>query len=119
MNNIKLSLFIGRTLREMRESKNIKQEWVAEKIGCTKSNYSKIEAGKIKRIDVVQLDQICKLYNFNAFHILLYAAIQDFNYKINTFEEFFDSLNYLPINEKEKMLTLAIQVMSTQPIIKA
>lgn len=83
-----LNQTIGLALKELREKKNIKQEWIADKIGLTKGNYSKIEAGKIKRIDLNQLNQICHIYGISAFHILLYSAMKEFKYKINSFDKF-------------------------------
>jgi transcriptional regulator with XRE-family HTH domain len=106
-----LNLIIGLALKEIREKKNIKQEWVAEKIGLTKANYSKIESGKIKRIDLNQLNHICNIYGISAFHIILYSAMKEFKYKINSFDEFYESLKQCPPDERKKMLMFVDELL--------
>ncbi|MGF7217671.1 transcriptional regulator with XRE-family HTH domain [Spirosoma lacussanchae] len=44
-------------LRVLRESKHLKQEYIAEQIGVSPATYSKIENGKIK-LSTVRLQQI-------------------------------------------------------------
>lgn len=107
-----LNQIIGLALKELREKKNINQQWIADKIGCTKGNYSKIEAGKIQRVDLNQLNKICNVYGISAFHIILYSAMKEFKYKINSFDEFYESLKQCTLDEREKMLLFVDTLLS-------
>lgn len=108
MNNESLSLRIGRVLKLVRESRNLKQEHIAAKLGyADKSTYARMEAGKIKHISVSRLNEACKTLDCNILHFfLLFAATSQFNHRINTWEEFIESLTGLPVDEKERMLEL-------------
>lgn len=61
---------IGSVIKELRLKKNIKQEWIAKQLSCSKSNYSKLESGKTKTIDIEKLDKICDLLDFSIIEML-------------------------------------------------
>jgi transcriptional regulator with XRE-family HTH domain len=111
MNSSILYLKIGRALRLVRESRNLKQEHVAEKLGyADKSTYAKMEAGKIKHIGIDKLNDVCSALDCSMIHLLLLAATTQFSYQINTWEEFLDSVTGLPKEEKERMVKLVREI---------
>ena len=105
---------IGRGLRSIREAKNFKLKYVAEYAGYEDSStYSRVESGKIDYLDLRKLDRICTLYECELVHILLMSEMQNFNYNIKTWEEFLESLRYLPEQDKTNMLALADKVLKS------
>jgi len=61
-------------LRAARESADLTQAEVAEKLGLYASFVSKVEAGE-RRIDVIELTQFCKVYNVELVEFLKSAKL--------------------------------------------
>lgn len=98
---------IGRTLRLIRESRNLKQTYVAEKVGYAgKSTYARIEAGTLKQVAIEKIAEICRVLDCNIFHLMLLAVSEDFKYKLQTWDEFYDSIKGLTAEERVEMLKL-------------
>lgn len=103
---------IGRGLRYVREAKNLKLKYVATYAGYDDSStYSRVENGKINHLDLRKIERVCKLFECELVHVLFLSALQDFNYNIKTWEEFLESLRYLPEQDKTNMLALANEVL--------
>jgi transcriptional regulator with XRE-family HTH domain len=56
-------------LRQAREASGLKQEEVIDKLGTYASFLSKIESGE-RRIDVVELAELCRLYKVDLVEFL-------------------------------------------------
>ena len=61
-------------LRKARESADLTQAEVAEKLGLYGSFVSKVEAGE-RRIDVIELSQFCKVYGVDLVAFLRSAKL--------------------------------------------
>lgn len=111
---LSLNQKIGRGLRYIREAKNLKLKYVAEYAGYEDSStYSRVENGKIDYLDLRKIERVCTLFECELVHVLLISATQNFNYNIKTWEEFLESLRYLPEQDKIDMLTLANEVLKS------
>jgi transcriptional regulator with XRE-family HTH domain len=111
---LSLNQKIGIGLRYIREAKNLKLKYVAEYAGYEDSStYSRVESGKIDYLDLRKLERICALFGCELVHILLMTEMQNFNYRIKTWEEFLESLRYLPEQDKTNMLALANRVLKS------
>lgn len=53
---------IGVKIKKVREKNNIKQEWLARKVGSGKSEISRIENGK-RSLSILKLNQIAQALN--------------------------------------------------------
>src|SRR5437868_2402637 len=60
---------LGTKLRKISELKNLKQEYVAEKIGISQSSYSKMEKDEVE-ISHERLEQIAKAFDLPLIDIL-------------------------------------------------
>lgn len=98
---------IGRTLRLIRESRNLKQSYVAERAGYAgKSTYARIEAGTLKQVGIEKIAEICNVLDCNVSYVMLLAVSQDFKYKLQTWGEFYDSIKGLTAEERVEKLKL-------------
>ena len=52
-------------IRQLRNDKNLTQEFVAEQIGCSQSHYAKLENGKVK-LNLVTINKIASVLEVNA-----------------------------------------------------
>ena len=98
---------IGRTLRLIRESRNLKQSYVAERAGYAgKSTYARIEAGTLKQVGIEKIAEICNVLDCNVSYMMLLAVSQDFKYKLQTWGDFYESIKGLSPNERKEMIML-------------
>lgn len=115
MNNNEFNQNIGKILKLIRESKNLKMEWVAAKAGyADKSTYSRLEAGKIKHISLAKLLLICESIKCEAFKVMLLASIKQFKYDIKSWPEFIQSLTTLPVEEQKLILSIVKELFPAQ-----
>lgn len=85
---------IGNTIRLIRESKNLTQEYMAYKLGYSdRGSYAKIERGAYKTIDIVLLLYICKLLGCNLVHLMLMAEIDIIEVPLQSYTEFLKQFN--------------------------
>lgn len=56
-------------IRDLREDHDWKQEYVAEKLGITQTNYSKYELGKVN-IPIEMLMKLADLYNVSLDYLV-------------------------------------------------
>jgi transcriptional regulator with XRE-family HTH domain len=56
-------------IREVRLDKNLKQEYIAAKMGCSQNSYSKIEIGKTE-LTVRSLYQIASILGVSAIQLM-------------------------------------------------
>lgn len=99
-------------IKLLRQQRGLKQEYVAHKAGYTnRSVYTKLETGKIKTLSIGKFQSICDALSCKSHHVMLLASIENFNYNINTWEEFITSLNNLDPQDRAKKLELAQTVI--------
>jgi len=60
---------IGHKIRKIRELRNYKQEYMAEKLGISQVSYSRIESGQTK-LDLRRLQNIAKILAVNQVFII-------------------------------------------------
>ena len=107
MNNALTSQQIGKTVKLIRELRNYSQDWVAKQAGYKdKTTYSRFESGKLKKLDFNRFQSICHAINCNSVQIILMASLESFNYRINSWDEFIDSLKNMDQFERQEMLDL-------------
>ena len=107
MNNSLTSQQIGKTVKLIRELRNYSQDWVAKQAGYKdKTTYSRFESGKLKKLDFNRFQSICHAINCNSVQIILMASLESFNYRINSWDEFIDSLKNMDQYERQEMLDL-------------
>ena len=93
-NNIKVYNNIGKAIKLLRESKNLTQEYMANKLGYSdRGSYAKIERGGYKTIDIVLLLKICKLLECNLVHLMLMADVDITKVPIQSYTEFLKQFN--------------------------
>jgi transcriptional regulator with XRE-family HTH domain len=63
-----------RALRKAREDAGLTQEQVVDRLGVYASFLSKVESGE-RRIDVIELNSLCRIYNVTLFEFLRVAKI--------------------------------------------
>jgi len=51
-------------IRQLRNDKNLTQEFVAEQIGCSQSHYAKLENGKVK-LNLATIHKIASVLEVN------------------------------------------------------
>ncbi|WP_333693510.1 helix-turn-helix domain-containing protein [Flavobacterium sp.] len=56
-------------IRQLRNDKNLTQEFVAEQIGCSQSHYAKLENGKVK-LNLVTINKIASVLEVNATELM-------------------------------------------------
>jgi len=56
---------IGNQLKQLRQSRNLKQEWIALQTGISQSELSKIETGK-RILSIENLDKFARFYNLGS-----------------------------------------------------
>ena len=107
MNNALTSQQIGKTIKLIRELRNYSQDWVAKQAGYKdKTTYSRFESGKLKKLDFDRFQSICHAINCNSVQIIFLASLKSFNYRINSWDEFIDSLKNMDQFERQEMLVL-------------
>jgi transcriptional regulator with XRE-family HTH domain len=95
-------------IKLLRQQQRLKQEYVARKAGyANRSVYTKLETGKIKALTIGKFQSICDALSCKSHHVMLLARIENFNYNINTWEEFITSLHHLDPQDRAKKLELA------------
>lgn len=105
MKEIALHQNICLLIKLIRRYKGIKQEYVAHKSGYTnRSVYSKLESGKLKHLSVARFYAICEALSCDSTKVILLASIKEFNYKINSWSEFMESINLVEEEEKKELL---------------
>ncbi|MBU4539425.1 MAG: helix-turn-helix domain-containing protein [Bacteroidetes bacterium] len=60
------SIDLGFKIKKLRESKMISQEQLTETLHISQSKLSKIENGRIKKIDFVLMQKICTQFNITT-----------------------------------------------------
>jgi len=60
---------VGERIREVRQDKGLSAEFVAEKLGMSKSNFTKYERGVAKRIDREFLLKVAEILNISVTEI--------------------------------------------------
>lgn len=56
---------LRKTIRELREERHLNQNAIAQILGMSRSNYTKIEIGTIKEIKAIHLIRLCDFYGVN------------------------------------------------------
>lgn len=56
-------------IRQVRNDKNLSQEFVAEQIGCSQSHYAKLENGKVK-LNIEILQKIATVFKVRVSELL-------------------------------------------------
>ncbi len=56
-------------IRQIRNDKNLTQEFVAEQIGCSQSHYAKLENGKVK-LSIEILQKISTVFKLSVSELL-------------------------------------------------
>jgi transcriptional regulator with XRE-family HTH domain len=93
-NNIKVYNNIGKAIKLLRESKNLTQEYMANKLGYNdRGAYAKIERGEYNTLDILLLLNICKLLNCNLVHLMLMAEVDIIEVPIQSYTEFLKQFN--------------------------
>jgi len=87
---------IGQRVKDIRVSRNLKQQAVADLIGMSLTAYSNIESGKTESITLQRLQQIASALNTNASFIL----------------------SDLPLNTHPDIKALQIELQSTQQLLQ-
>lgn len=87
---------IGQRVKDIRVSRNLKQQAVADLIGMSLTAYSNIESGKTESITLQRLQQIATALNTNASFIL----------------------SDLPLNTHPDIKALQIELQSTQQLLQ-
>jgi transcriptional regulator with XRE-family HTH domain len=102
-NNIKIYNNIGITIKLLRESKNLTQEYMAHKLGYSdRGAYAKIERGEYGSLDILLLINICKLLDCNLVHLMLMAEVDIIEVPIKTYTEFLDLFKPEKENKNQK-----------------
>lgn len=104
MNNID-SKQIGLNIRKIREIKDLKQEFVAKKLGITTNGYGKIERGE-SAVNIDRLNQIAEVLGVDTLDILQFDGSVIYNIQhMNNSAPHGTVNNYsIPKDEKELFL---------------
>jgi transcriptional regulator with XRE-family HTH domain len=97
---------IGATIRDLRQCKNIKVDYIAKKLGYEHSvSYLKLERGEKGDIGITQLFIICEVLECSLFTLFILSGLKDeiFNKNITNWVEFYESLNKLPQERKRRI----------------
>ena len=69
---------LGQRIKELREQRNLSQEFVAEKLDINPSNYWRIENG-MSYPKPENLEKICEILNVKISELFTFEHIQDFD----------------------------------------
>lgn len=98
---------IGKTLKLVRELRNYSQDWVADHAGYRdKTTYSRLESGKLKKIDLERFQQICEALHCTPIHVLTLASFETFHFNITCWDDFISSIRNMNETEKQKILEI-------------
>ncbi len=61
---------IGVKVKQLRESKNISQEFLADKLGISQTTVSALESGKSEKFDLLLADKLCKFFEVDFSYFL-------------------------------------------------
>lgn len=64
---------VGKAIKEIRISKNLKQSFIAQKVGISQTAYSDIERGKTSHITLQRLEQVATALDVSIITIILAA----------------------------------------------
>jgi transcriptional regulator with XRE-family HTH domain len=56
---------LGFQIKKLRERQNISQGKMAEDLEISQSKLSKIESGKIKKVDFILMEKICRFFSIS------------------------------------------------------
>ena len=76
--NMKLKQQLGLRIKELREQRNLSQEFVAEKLNINPANYWRIENG-VSYPKPENLEKICSVLNVKIAELYSFEHIQDFD----------------------------------------
>ncbi len=98
---------IGRAMKQIRLSNNLKPFYVATHIGYTDdSTYYRLERGETEHIDESKIRTFCKLMDCNIVHLYKLAGIEVFETKIKTWDEFYSLIPKLNDEEAKHIIEL-------------
>ena len=66
---MKLMVEIGKRLKELRSEKNITQQELADRLGCSKASLSRYETG-LQEFSVGDIEVLCNYFDVNADYLL-------------------------------------------------
>ena len=105
----KLIKCLGAIIRDLRQCKGIKVDFIANKLGYENAeSYFKLERGEKGDIGINQLLIICEILGCSLASLFMLAGLSDelFNENITTWDEFYESADKLPKDRKERMLEI-------------
>ncbi len=105
---------VGNALRFLRLSKSYHQTYIANAIACKKSMYSKIESGQFKSVSIDKFDLICTALGIKTSTAIDLVSQPVFKYKINSFEELFNSLEKSSYDQVFKINELTKDALPTK-----
>ena len=76
--NMELKKQLGQRIKELREQRNLSQEFVAEKLEINPSNYWRIENG-MSYPKPENLEKICEILDVKISELFTFGHIQDFD----------------------------------------
>lgn len=97
---------IGAAIRDLRQCKNIKVDYIAKKLGYEQpESYLKLERGEKGDFGIVKLLAICEVLECSLITLLILSGLKDeiFNKNIINWTEFYESLNRLPEERKKRI----------------
>ncbi|MHC0444060.1 helix-turn-helix domain-containing protein [Flavobacterium sp. 3-218] len=79
---------VGFKIKKLREENNLSQSLLADQLGISQSELSKIENGRTKKIDIYLMIKICKCFNksldFFTPEKRLEKEVENFNIEISS-----------------------------------
>lgn len=109
---------MGKRIRDMREKKAYTLDKVSEKIGIPKSTLSKLENGKMLRIDRHYIDKLARLFECDPAYLMGYddSPQVDLKYSAPGKEDILMTVNAKPIiGPTSKITELYKLVLSIKP----
>ncbi len=100
---------IGATIRDLRQCKNIKVDYIAKRLGYEHSeSYLKLERGEKGDIGITQLFTICEVLECSLFNLFILSGLKDeiFNKNVTNWTQFYESLDKLPEERKKRIQDL-------------
>lgn len=103
---------IGENLRKLRESTNLTQEELAEKLGYSVNSISRIENGKIPMTERFRTEA-SKFFKVNEAYFFLHDDNQGNEKKERILKEILSQLSVLSSDELEALKTIILTVKTT------
>ena len=103
---------IGKAMKLIRNSTGESADAIARKLNYGNSSaYLKLERGEVKTLCIEKILIFCEHFKINMMFLFILADINVFEYGINTWSQFYESLSILNKEDKKRILKLAAEFL--------